>query len=318
MTIYQNLARLESLFDVYIFDAYGVFYDGNNFYPGVREYMRHLVASGKTVVILSNSAQPLEKAQKGYEKKGLQPKKDYNYLVTSGQVCREAAIKHELPFSGNKFFVIGQHPAALNGVEGYRQVSCPEDADFTYLAVPQLTSDEMAKLPKSPDYLPATAAPDGSVLYWDCLKIDPFLPLIEKCVKLGLPALNANPDYVAQEKHLDREGTTFVLRDGSIAKYYARAGGKVYQFGKPHSNVYDYTFSLLRQNNVDVNLGRTAMIGDTIRTDIKGAANAKISPVLCLETGVTANELKSGAKLEDILANENLADSNIYFIRSVA
>ncbi len=318
MKIYQNLAQLESLFDVYLFDAYGVFYDGNKFYPGAQEYMCHLVSGGKQVVILSNSSTTVENAQKSYEKKGLKPGKDYNYLVTSGQVCRETAVKHELPVPGNKFFMIGHKADALEGVNGYFQVNRPEEANFVFIAIPYLTSDEVARLPKSSDYLPARAAPDGSVLYWDSLKVEPFMPLIEKCVKLGLPAINANPDYLAQEKHLDREGTTFVLRNGSIAKYYARAGGNVYQFGKPYANVYDYTFSLLSKNNIHVKPDRTAMIGDTIRTDIKGAVNAAIAPVLCLETGVTAKELKAGSKLHDLLASENLADSNIYLIRSVA
>jgi predicted HAD superfamily phosphohydrolase YqeG len=34
------------------------------------------------------------------------------------------------------------------------------------------------------------------------------------------------------------------------------------------------------------------MIGDTLRTDIKGAKNAGIKAILCTETGVTANEVK--------------------------
>ena len=54
--IYNNLSEIADLFEVFIFDAYGVFWEGNGFYAGSREMMADLVAKGKTVAVVSNSS----------------------------------------------------------------------------------------------------------------------------------------------------------------------------------------------------------------------------------------------------------------------
>ena len=58
------------------------------------------------------------------------------------------------------------------------------------------------------------------------------------------------------------------------------------------------------------------MIGDTLRTDIKGANNAGIKSVLCLETGITKNEIDNGTELEDLIKNEGVVVD--YLIKSVS
>lgn len=319
MTIYDNLAEIDNQFDVFIFDAYGVIYNGAKFYLNVKEYLRHLRADGKTVVILSNSSQLAESAMKGYAEKGLRQDREYDFFVTSGQVCYEDVLHDKLPFKGNKYFMIGQKKEAFRDTNYYQQVQSPQEADFVFISIPYLTGNEVESMPRfQADYLPAKADANGQVVFWDSLTIDPFLSLIQKCVDMGLPALNANPDFYASEKHLGSDKVTFVVRNGLVAEYYRRCGGKVYEFGKPHCNVYNHVFELLAQNGVKCNPIRTAMIGDTIRTDIKGAVNAGIVPVLCLETGLTAHEIENGARLENLLKKEDLSLENIYFIRRVA
>jgi ribonucleotide monophosphatase NagD (HAD superfamily) len=94
-------------------------------------------------------------------------------------------------------------------------------------------------------------------------------------------------------------------------------GCEVIEYGKPHQNIYDYTFEKLQQENIHIDKTRICMIGDTIRTDIKGAINAQISPILCTETGVTAKSISEGEKLETICKTENIDINQIIKIKSV-
>lgn len=313
-TIYRHLEELEDRFDCFIFDAYGVFYDGAKFYDGVLDYMAHLVQTGKQVVVLSNSSQIAAESMESYRKKGLLFQTHYTHFVTSGQVCREAVEQGKLPLIGRRYFMIGQTARLFDGLDSYTRVLEPEEADFVFITVPYLTHSEVKNYADADkDCLPAKADEKGNVLYWDSVSIRPFLPIIERCAKLGLPALSANPDFYASEKHLDRAGVTFVVRNGLVAEYYRRAGGRVVEYGKPHKAVYDYVF----QKTGQMASLRTAMIGDTVRTDICGAVQAGIAPVLCVETGVTADALAHGQTLETLIKESNLTQNQLYFIRRV-
>lgn len=319
MRIYDNLSELEEKFDTFIFDAYGVFYNGQNFYKGAVEYMEHLVLSDKTVIILSNSSQKASLAARGYEKRGLYADRHYNFFVTSGQVCFEAIENQALPVRGNRYFEIGHKADVFSETMYYKKVSQPQEADFAFISVPYLSIEEYKNSAEYKDkLLPAKTDENGNIIYWDSKVIEPFLPLIEKCVSLGLPAINANPDFYASEKHIGYQDVDYVVRNGLIAEHYRQKGGSVYEYGKPNSNVYDYTFELSTAKGRPFAKERTAMIGDTIRTDISGALSAGITPVLCSQTGVTAAEIEQGADLPSLLQQQNIDQDKIYIIRSVA
>ena len=73
-------------------------------------------------------------------------------------------------------------------------------------------------------------------------------------------------------------------------------GGRVTEFGKPHGNIFEYAYETC---DIPRNAA-AAMIGDTYRTDIKGAQSFGISGVWCVETGITAEEISAGKTLEQI------------------
>ncbi|MFQ6017133.1 MAG: HAD hydrolase-like protein, partial [Kiloniellaceae bacterium] len=62
---------------------------------------------------------------------------------------------------------------------------------------------------------------------------------------------------------------------GSIALLFEEMGGEVRYHGKPHPRVYETCFALLGLRRRD----RIAAIGDSLRTDIAGAARAGIDGV---------------------------------------
>ncbi len=322
--IYNGLKDISSKFDTFLFDAYGVFWEGNGFYAGSRELMRELVQAGKTVVVVSNTTMLHDDIVEVYAKKNLLCGRDYQYFVSSGEVLHNDLLQKKLQFTHNanpkKYYVIGVCNTKAFAGTIYQNTATVEEADFVYCGVPYLLPEDVAEYPQFKDkYWPVALDEKGNVCLWDSETEIPFVKEIEKIVSMKLPILNANPDYTAKEGHKLKAGSeaVFVVRNGLIAEMFRQRGSEVLEYGKPHNNIYDYTFTMLQQNGVNVDLTRTCMVGDTVRTDIKGALNAKITPILCVETGVTAQNIHEGNSLENLCKKENIDIEQVMLIKSV-
>lgn len=322
--IYDNLLEVSDKYDTFLFDAYGVFWEGRGFYSNSREVMAELVTQGKKVVVISNTTRLQQDIIKSYQEKGLLPQRDYTHFFTSGDLLKNRLQRGELSFAQcanpRKYYVIGlPHKKAFANTI-YQQVAAPEEADFVYCGVPFMYAADIAKYPQyAEQYWPARLDENGQVYLWDTLTEKPFVEIIKRVIDLGLPALNANPDFVAKEGHplVKNAPAVFVVRNGTIAEMLRQGGAEVLEFGKPHENIYEYVFQELQKQGVTIDKTRTCMIGDTIRTDVKGAVNAGIDPILCVETGVTAEELLQGQSLESICAREKVDVQQIVKIKSV-
>ena len=101
----------------------------------------------------------------------------------------------------------------------------------------------------------------------------------------GLPMICANPDVVVER------GDKLVYCAGAIADLYAAAGGEVIYTGKPYRPIYDLALgeaAALRGAPVDP--ARVLAIGDSVRTDFKGALGLGID-CLFVTAGIHAEEL---------------------------
>lgn len=322
--IYKSLAEISDRFDLFLFDAYGVFWEGSKFYDGSIETMHALVAQNKTVIVISNSTQMHEKLMESYGKRGLIAGTDYHFLLSSGDLLRHHLLMGDIAFKSNphprKYFVIGQPHATAFADTPYQQVNAMEDADFIYCGVPFLTEEDVAEYPQYTDlYWPVKSRNSDNRKLWDTLTEAPFVKIVEKAVALGLPVLNANPDFTAKEGHplVPDSEAVFVVRNGTLAEMFRGRGAEVLEYGKPHANIYDYTFNLMQKNGININKARTCMIGDTVRTDVKGGINAGIAPILCIKTGVTAEEISKGKTVENLCKAENIDVKQIIQINSV-
>ena len=322
--IYNSLSDIADRFDLFLFDAYGVFWEGSRFYDGSLETMRALVSQGKTVVVISNSTQMHENLMTSYGKRGMTAGVDYNFLLSSGDLLRHHLLKGDIQFAAcphpQKYFVIGQPHGKAFADTSYRQVSAMEDADFIYCGVPFLYEEDVAKYPQYTDlYWPVVNRESDGRKVWDTLTAAPFVEVVEKAVALGLPVLNANPDFTAKEGHplVPDSPSVFVVRNGTIAEMFRTRGAEVLEYGKPHANMYDYTFKILSAHDIAVNKARTCMVGDTVRTDIKGGIKAGIAPILCIETGVTAEEISKGKTVKSLCLEQNIDVEQIIQIKSV-
>src|SRR5712691_184418 len=98
----------------------------------------------------------------------------------------------------------------------------------------------------------------------------------------------ANPDLVVI--HDGRPA----LCAGALAEHYEAIGGRVRWHGKPYPSVYDSCLELLGI----ADRRRILAIGDSLRTDIAGAAGAGIDSLL-IAGGVHAAEFIADGGLDD-------------------
>lgn len=322
--VYDNLLEISDNFEVFLFDAYGVFWGGNGFFLNSKETMQKLMAAGKTVAVLSNATLMHEDMIASYQRKDLLENRDYTLMISSGEVLHGDLKAEKLSFASclqpRKVYTIGAKNEKMFAGTVYQSVETLEEADFVYCGVPFLSAEEAAEYPQcAADFLPVKADENGKIILWDSVIEKPFEKIVDRAAALGLPALNANPDYVAQEGHplAKDKSSHFVVRNGTLAKMLRQRGAEVLEYGKPHANIYDYVFEKLKELGKMCAKSKICMIGDTVRTDVKGAVNSGIVPVLCVETGVTALELSKGNTVKNLCENENIDVQQVIEINSV-
>ena len=83
--------------------------------------------------------------------------------------------------------------------------------------------------------------------------------------------LCANPDLVVER------GDTLVYCAGAIADLYGTLGGEVLYAGKPHRPIYEQALDEVAQRRAARRppLDRVLAIGDSVRTDLKGAIGVR-------------------------------------------
>jgi HAD superfamily hydrolase (TIGR01459 family) len=98
----------------------------------------------------------------------------------------------------------------------------------------------------------------------------------------------ANPDIVVER------GDALVYCAGALADVYTARGGKVLYCGKPHAPIYELalaTAAALR-NGKTISRQRVLAIGDSVRTDLKGAAALGLD-CMFITSGIHAEEYGS-------------------------
>ena len=110
--------------------------------------------------------------------------------------------------------------------------------------------------------------------------VETYDDFIAEALALGLPMICTNPDLVVVR------GGKREICAGAIAVAFEQRGGEVRWHGKPHPEVYRTCFALLPE----VAPERIAAIGDSLRTDVAGAAAAGIDCIF-VAAGIHGEEL---------------------------
>ena len=259
----EGLAGLAARYDGFIVDLWGVVHDGIAPYPGALACLSRL--GGKPVVLLSNAPRRVSAAQEALRALGVQDRL-YSALMTSGEATWLALRDRSDPW----FAALGRHvyhlgPARDRGLMeglGLTQVEAPAEAEFVL-----------------------NTGPDD---HRDGERLKAFIPDLDECLRHGLPMICANPDL-----EIVRAGAR-ILCAGALADYYEARGGNVRWLGKPDPAIYHHTLGMM-----GLERERVLAIGDSLRTDIAGAAAVGIDAVWVLGDLHAASHGGDWARIED-------------------
>lgn len=139
---------------------------------------------------------------------------------------------------------------------------------------------------------------------------DDFRKEFETVVASGKKIICVNPDHYATFKGTRRRVA------GYIAQMLKAEGCNIHYIGKPDPFIYELTFDRFRLDAHPKT--RTIMIGDTLETDIAGAATFGISSALIL-TGTTGYEISTQPEVvKSYLLNKNpLPPKPTYVLKSL-
>src|SRR5215470_5798246 len=233
--IADHFAPLAGSYDVMLSDVWGVVHNGVAATVEACDALARFRRGGGTVVLITNAPRPGEVvARTTLDRLGV-PRAAYDGIVSSGDVTHALIAAR----AGQRVFHIGPK-RDLPIFEGLDAPLAPLES--AHYAVCSGLTDDTVETPRD------------------------YQDLIERMHARALPMICANPDVVVERGH------ELVYCAGAIADLYAAAGGEVIYAGKPYRPIYEQALSIAEAaRGQPVARGRVLAIGDSLRTDIKGA-----------------------------------------------
>jgi HAD superfamily hydrolase (TIGR01459 family) len=253
------IERFEPLardYDVLLCDVWGVMHNGLAAFPAACEALMRFRAGGGTAILITNAPRSGEAVARILDRLKI-PREAYDAITSSGDVTR-AIVKGRLPES---VFHLGPERdlSIFAGLDV--RLAAAETADYVVCSG---LFDDTIETPES--YRDLLAALHARSLFMVC----------------------ANPDIVVER------GDTLVYCAGALADAYAARGGKVLYCGKPHAPIYDLALATAaaRRGGKTPRPQRVLTIGDSVRTDLKGAAALGLD-CMFITSGIHAEEYGS-------------------------
>jgi len=228
------------------------------------EALTRFRAGGGTVILITNAPRPGAAVQKILDRFGV-AHDAYDAITTSGDVTR-GIVESRL---NERVFHLGPR----------RDVPIFAGLDVTF--APPETADYVVCSGLFDD---ATETPEN------------YRELLTAMRARSLFMVCANPDIVVER------GDTLLYCAGALADAYVELGGEALYCGKPHAPIYEVALgkaAACRGGEVPPR-SRVLAIGDSIRTDLKGAASFGVD-CLFVTSGIHAEEF-GGREAPDLSA----------------
>jgi HAD superfamily hydrolase (TIGR01459 family) len=234
----SGFGALAENYDGFIVDIWGVVHNGVQLFPGVLDCLTRLRAAGKKVVFLTNAPRRTHGITQTLAHMGVTPDL-YTGIMSSGEAVYQGLRDRTDEFAhlGRSLYHLG--PArdrnVFDSLPGYEEAAAPEVADFLLNTGPD---EELG--PHDPEL---------------------YQPVLDAALRAGVPMICANPDL-----EVSKDGELIICA-GLLAQMYKGEGGRVIERGKPDAAIYMPVMAMLGTPRA-----RTLAIGDSLRTDITGAA----------------------------------------------
>ena len=197
----EGLSQIQSKYDTFFIDLWGVIHNGIQSYPGAINVLENLNKLNKRFVLISNAPRPSKSVEK-YLKNLNMNKVFLKNIFTSGEAALQVLKKNVY---GKKFYHLGPK----------------RDEDLIKEFKENKTSLDKC------DFILCTGLFDNelnSLSYYE--------HLLENNLKLKM--LCTNPDLIVHR------GSKTEYCAGSVAAVFEKLGGEVVYFGKPYPEIYNF------------------------------------------------------------------------------
>jgi HAD superfamily hydrolase (TIGR01459 family) len=249
----EHFEPLAQSYDVLLCDVWGVIHNGVMAFTPACDALLRFREHGGTAILITNAPRPGEAVARILDRLAV-PRQAYDAITSSGDTTRGIVASRP----GQRVFHLGPQ----------RDVPIFAGLDLTFAPL------------ESADYVVCSGLFDDTVetpeSYRDMLAAMRARSLFMVC---------ANPDIMVER------GDTLVYCAGALADAYAALGGDVLYCGKPHPPIYQTALAAAAaaRGGAAVPLERVLAIGDSVRTDLKGAAALGIDS-LFVTSGIHAEE----------------------------
>ena len=232
----EHFEPLARDYDVLFCDVWGVIHNGIAAFAPACDALVRFRERGGTAILITNAPRPGASVARILDRLAV-PRQAYDAIVSSGDTTRGIVESRR----GKSLFHLGPQ----------RDVPIFADLDLTFAPVERA------------DYVVCSGLFDDTTetpeTYRDMLALMRRRALFMVC---------ANPDVVVER------GDTLVYCAGALADAYVALGGEVLYCGKPYAPIYQTALAAAQsaRGGAAVPLPRVLAIGDSVRTDLKGAA----------------------------------------------
>ena len=252
----ERFAPLARDYDVLLCDVWGVVHNGLAAFPAACEALMRFRAGGGTAILITNAPRSGEAVARILDRLKV-PREAYDAITSSGDVTR-GIVKARLLQS---VFHLGPE-RDLSIFAGLDVRFAPAEA-ADYVVCSGLFDD-------------TTETPES------------YRDLLTALLARSLLMVCANPDIIVER------GDTLVYCAGALADAYAARGGEVLYCGKPHAPIYELALATAaaQRGGKAQRPQRVLAIGDSVRTDLKGAAALGLD-CMFVTSGIHAEEYGS-------------------------
>jgi HAD superfamily hydrolase (TIGR01459 family) len=249
----SKFSELAPDYDALLCDVWGVIHNGLAAFPHACDALTRMRARGGVVILITNAPRPSEQVARQLERLHV-PREAYDAIVSSGDLTRGVVEERH----GQSLYHLGP--------ERDRSIFSGLDVHFAP--------------PENANYVVCTGLEDDEVE-----TPDDYRARLESMLARKLFMVCGNPDVVVER------GPALVYCAGAIADLYATMGGEVLYAGKPYRPIYDLALAkAAAAAGRKIAPGRVIAVGDSVRTDLKGARTAGVD-FLFVTSGIHAEEL---------------------------